>query len=72
MVEHQSAVVVYPRHVYAVLPQQPLGNALAHLLLNQFTAGVLSIANVFYYVSLCGVILFLAVRVIDKRRWSEG
>ena len=38
----------------------------------QFTAGILSIANVVYYVSFCGVILFLAVRVIDKRRWSEG
>ncbi len=38
----------------------------------QFTAGILSIANVVYYVSFCGIILFLAVRVIDKRRWSEG
>ena len=39
---------------------------------NEFMAGVLSFANIFYYVSFCGVILFLAVRVIDKRRWSEG
>ena len=23
-------------------------------------------------ISFCGVMLFLAVRVIDKRRWSEG
>ena len=38
----------------------------------QFSAGILSIANVFYYVSFCGIVLFLAVRVIDKRRWSEG
>jgi len=37
-----------------------------------FVAGIISFANVFYFVSLCGVILFLAVRVIDKRRWSEG
>ncbi|MDD7413608.1 MAG: ABC transporter permease [bacterium] len=37
-----------------------------------FTAGILSFANVLYYVSFCFVILFLAVRVIDKRRWSEG
>ena len=37
-----------------------------------FTAGILSFANVLYYVSVCFVILFLAVRVIDKRRWSEG
>ena len=39
---------------------------------NDFSAGVLSLANVFYYVSFCCVMLFLAVRVIDKRRWSEG
>ncbi len=38
----------------------------------EFSAGILSIANIVYYLSLCGVILFLAVRVIDKRRWSEG
>ena len=37
-----------------------------------FTAGILSFANVLYYISFCFVILFLAVRVIDKRRWSEG
>ena len=37
-----------------------------------FTAGILSFANVLYYVSFCFVILFLAVRVIDNRRWSEG
>lgn len=39
---------------------------------DEFMAGVLSFANIFYYISFCGVILFLAVRVIDKRRWSEG
>ena len=39
---------------------------------NEFAAGILSIANVIYYISFCGIMLFLAVRVIDKRRWSEG
>ena len=39
---------------------------------NYFSAGIISFANIFYFVSLCGVILFFAVRVIDKRRWSEG
>ncbi len=39
---------------------------------NDFSAGILSIANVIYYISFCGIMLFLAVRVIDKRRWSEG
>lgn len=69
--------------IESILPQLTLPAALSFLTAGfswlsmysrflQFTAGVLSIANVFYYVSLCGVILFLAVRVIDKRRWSEG
>lgn len=37
-----------------------------------FTAGMISVADIVYYLSFCGIILFLAVRVIDKRRWSEG
>lgn len=37
-----------------------------------FSAGILSVANIVYFVSFCGIILFLTVRVIDKRRWSEG
>ena len=39
---------------------------------NEFAAGRLSFANILYYVSFSGIMLFLAVRVIDKRRWSEG
>ena len=39
---------------------------------NDFNVGVLSIANIIYYLSFSGIMLFLAVRVIDKRRWSEG
>lgn len=37
-----------------------------------FSAGMLSLANVMYFISFMGVVLFLTVRVIDKRRWSEG
>lgn len=37
-----------------------------------FTAGVVSLADVIYYLTFIGIMLFLAVRVIDKRRWSEG
>lgn len=37
-----------------------------------FTAGVVSLADVVYYLTFIGMMLFLAVRVIDKRRWSEG
>lgn len=37
-----------------------------------FTAGMLSLANIIYFLSVMGVMLFLTIRVIDKRRWSEG
>ena len=39
---------------------------------NQFAAGRLSFANVLYYLSFSGLMLFLTVRVLDRRRWSEG
>ena len=39
---------------------------------NQFAAGRLSFANMLYYLSFAGLMLFLTVRVIDRRRWSEG
>lgn len=35
-------------------------------------AGIISIADIIYYISFVGILLFLTVRVIDKRRWSEG
>jgi len=37
-----------------------------------FSAGMFSFANLVYYASFVGIMLFLTVRVIDKRRWSEG
>jgi len=59
------------------IPYVPfLNTAMSWLSLNsryvQFTSGILSFANILYYLSFTGIILFLAVRVIDKRRWSEG
>ena len=38
----------------------------------QFAAGRLSFANILYYLSFSGLMLFLTVRVVDRRRWSEG
>jgi ABC-2 type transport system permease protein len=35
-------------------------------------AGILSLKSVVYYLSFSGIFLFLAVRVIEKRRWSKG
>ncbi|MDO4740349.1 MAG: ABC transporter permease [Eubacteriales bacterium] len=37
-----------------------------------FTAGVVSLADVIYYLTFIGLMLFFTVRVVDKRRWSEG
>jgi len=36
------------------------------------TRAQLGFSGVLYFVSFCAVFLFLTVRVIDKRRWSEG
>ena len=38
----------------------------------EFAVGLLSPSNVLYLISFAGVLLFLTVRVIEKRRWSEN
>ncbi len=35
-----------------------------------FAAGIFDWAALLYYVSLCGIFLFLTVRVLEKRRWA--
>lgn len=37
-----------------------------------FYSGILSLAPVVYYISFSAVFVFLAIRVIEKRRWSKG
>ena len=37
---------------------------------NEFTLGIFSLSNVFFFVSVAFVFLFLTVRVLEKRRWS--
>jgi ABC-2 type transport system permease protein len=34
------------------------------------TNGILSMSNLFFFVSVCGIFLFLSARVLEKRRWS--
>jgi len=34
------------------------------------TSGILSISNLFFFISICAVFLFLTTRVLEKRRWS--
>ena len=38
----------------------------------EFAVGLFSPSNVLYLLSFAGVLLFLTVRVIEKRRWSEN
>jgi len=38
---------------------------------NTFGQGLLGIAPIIYYISFCAVFLFLTVRSIERRRWSE-
>jgi ABC-2 type transport system permease protein len=37
---------------------------------DDFTAGILDLSHIVYYVSLALLFLFLSVRVLEKRRWS--
>lgn len=52
----------------------PVGNAIANLSLlkrfDDFQKGIVDLSSVLYYVSFIFIFLFLAVRVIDSRRWS--
>jgi ABC-2 type transport system permease protein len=34
------------------------------------TSGILSLSNLFFFISVCGIFLFLTARVLEKRRWS--
>lgn len=39
---------------------------------NDFNRGILALSPVVYYLSFIMVFLFLTVRVLEKRRWSQG
>jgi len=39
---------------------------------SDFSRGVLGLSPVIYYLSFVAVFLFLTIRVIEKRRWSQG
>ena len=32
--------------------------------------GILSVSNLFFFISVCGIFMFLTTRVLEKRRWS--
>ncbi|HHV60881.1 MAG TPA: ABC transporter permease [Clostridiaceae bacterium] len=39
---------------------------------SEFNLGILNISPIVYYLSFTAVFIFLTVRVIEKRRWSQG
>jgi len=39
---------------------------------DDFTRGILGLSPVIYYLSFIAVFLFITIRVIEKRRWSQG
>ncbi|MGI6316551.1 MAG: ABC transporter permease [Christensenellales bacterium] len=38
----------------------------------EFTAGLIGLAPIIYYISFSGVFIFLTIRAVEKRRWSEA
>lgn len=39
---------------------------------SDFNAGLLNLSPIVYYISFSAVFVFLTIRVIEKRRWSQG
>ena len=37
---------------------------------NEFTIGIFSLSNIFFFASVAFIFLFLTVRVLEKRRWA--
>lgn len=37
---------------------------------NEFTIGIFSLSNIFFFVSVAFIFLFLTVRVLERRRWA--
>ena len=62
--------------VASAVSAAPIGNALKFISLYQrfapFARGQLSFSNVLFYCLFIFIMLFLTVRVMDARRWSEA
>jgi ABC-2 type transport system permease protein len=57
-----------------IIPNQKIASFVSSLSLirryTPITNGLLGLANLFYFASVCVVFLFLTTRVLEKRRWS--
>ncbi|GHU66366.1 hypothetical protein FACS189447_07060 [Spirochaetia bacterium] len=56
--------------VYTGFLQKFLGWFSLNRRYNYFTIGLLKIDSLIYYITFCGLFLFLTVRLIEKRRWN--
>jgi ABC-2 type transport system permease protein len=60
--------------VPSIIPNPRIAAALGEFsLIRRFspiTSGILGFSNLFFFISVCGVFLFLTTRVLEKRRWS--
>lgn len=60
----------------ALIPSRFVASVLEWFLvysrIGPFTIGLLSLTPIIYFISFSAVFLFLAVRSVEKRRWSEG
>lgn len=58
----------------AFMPTQLLADALRSLSFfsrySEFTVGIFSLSNIFFFVSVSFIFIFLTVRVLEKRRWA--
>lgn len=58
----------------AFMPTQFLADALRSLSFfsrySEFTVGIFSLSNIFFFVSVSFIFIFLTVRVLEKRRWA--
>lgn len=54
------------------LVQEFLGWTSLYRRFSVFAEGIFSFVSVFYYLSFSAVFVFLTVRLVEKRRWSEG
>jgi len=58
----------------SIIPNVPLAAVITELsFFRRFAPisnGILSVSNLFFFISVCGVFLFLTTRVLEKRRWS--
>ncbi|MDD2955743.1 MAG: ABC transporter permease subunit [Oscillospiraceae bacterium] len=69
-----SLLLLLVDFIASVMPTDFLKNVVGSLSFssryNDFAIGILDFANIFFFVSVCAVFVFLTIRVFEKRRWG--